>query len=1476
MLFIIGKALNEPFGFDIPDINLNILCAQTTKDIVDEFVDTILHPAELIDKDHETPNWLENIKPASENASSSDESNNSPFSFFKPVLRYLKIRQIRMAGLPSLVIFLVWSSFIVFYTWSITRNDARPDGVRWWYVYIPISAETTGYVSLCVFLLLGFWITDAYSRYWRGLLIWQTDIQPGIAEVAFQFALVHEKDTWHHRDLERIFSYLTALPYVAKGRLRQSTELSDLNGILSEKDIKAIIAAPDPFTHVCTVLYGYINAADGVCNVDDSPNFMSVHLLNKGIRSIEMAVLTCKSMVLFPVSPSFTVHLKLFTLFWLALYPLTVVQYEGFMMFIYLVPISYMIINLLVIGKELSNPFGEDPEDIPMDMFCDEIRDRLHTMYNQSRDAKTLVRQSDYKTESFIPKRKKDYKDNASASPEKSRLSVRSIPSSLIKITRYFPSVSIKCQVAITVWTIFAVLLSWGLSRVWDDDRNDGDIRNGWNSPIDVNVSVLTNVGFALFMILTFQASDSIGRYEKGAELLFDVEMQLRCLAVETVQQFPTNVFHPQDKERILAHIVQIPLCLRDKLLNINRDESEKDGLLSDEDHQRFGKIATPLEYLLRTIEAYYLMQDSKAIQPLMDTPCRLPRALSTLAIQRLSVIRRTISRALGVKRFPVVAIYSRHQHMFSILWLVILPLSLTAKTGFLTIILAPIIAYGVFALEEVAAKLVDPYGSDFIDIPVDELCTNASNSVLEAVSTIGWNCKKYTKRSATDTPSRIGIILNGTVVHDTNSLNSISNGNESIDVTEQDNCIQVRVPRESKTGTKTNFAHILYSVPWGWIFRVTVWTSLACAISYLFRMRNYDQSYRWWKSHISIDSSVGTYLSIITFTLLGFYVSAALTRFHTAALVWGKLGSSCHSLTRAFLSLTPTGTIHEGDHERILGFISAIPHVVTAQLLDSKEIPEISRVLSDEDIGQIECSESKAVHCVDVLRSYMLRILCHQNTYRDHDWPFPDSSASILRDAMTDLERAIHSLLYLKTFEIAPGFISLLNALLGLWFFIIPFIFAEFSGWLTIIWMTLIAFGLFGVYAVAKEIQAPFGTDLNDLALNTLSDGIVRDVLFVSRVHMNGWQSLIVARPVPEVWKKEPKVQDNEPLKHRHIFAAREDLTRIQKLKQLFNLAKKSVRWLTLLCVSLWSILITGLSFLFSRISPLPSGESCNLWFCSRIAVDSHMVEYVGFGVFLLLGNRLYDSHCRYVRGLKLWQEDITGIIRTAANRIFESYDSKTFHEGDLERIAGHLAAYPICLMGSLRDMEYKEKLLEILSEDDVNDILASVERANHCKDVLWSYIIETEYLRGQRDVKSTPGCIEHWAVGSYLQKLDDAMLECEQMAKIPVPFGYIQHLRIFLGVWLLLLPFGIVETSGWLTTIVVVFATYLVAGVETWAEELSNPFGFDISDIPLEELTDSIISVVKGNLNIFRNGLKSLIITDRHTIHSTELPIS
>jgi putative membrane protein len=66
--------------------------------------------------------------------------------------------------------------------------------------------------------------------------------------------------------------------------------------------------------------------------------------------------------------------------------------------------------------------------------------------------------------------------------------------------------------------------------------------------------------------------------------------------------------------------------------------------------------------------------------------------------------------------------------------------------------------------------------------------------------------------------------------------------------------------------------------------------------------------------------------------------------------------------------------------------------------------------------------------------------------------------------------------------------------------------------------------------------------------------------------------------------------------------------------------------------------------------------------------------------------------------------------------------------------------------------------------------------------------------------------------------------------------------YVKKFITIYIITLPIGFVTQSGYLTIPIVVLIAYVLLSVELIAEEIEDPFGRDINDLPLDELATKI----------------------------------
>jgi putative membrane protein len=69
---------------------------------------------------------------------------------------------------------------------------------------------------------------------------------------------------------------------------------------------------------------------------------------------------------------------------------------------------------------------------------------------------------------------------------------------------------------------------------------------------------------------------------------------------------------------------------------------------------------------------------------------------------------------------------------------------------------------------------------------------------------------------------------------------------------------------------------------------------------------------------------------------------------------------------------------------------------------------------------------------------------------------------------------------------------------------------------------------------------------------------------------------------------------------------------------------------------------------------------------------------------------------------------------------------------------------------------------------------------------------------------------------------------------------------IKKFIFIYLITLPFGFVTTFEYITIPTVLLVTFVLISVELIAEEIEDPFGRDVNDLP----TDDLAKKIKANV--------------------------
>ena len=95
---------------------------------------------------------------------------------------------------------------------------------------------------------------------------------------------------------------------------------------------------------------------------------------------------------------------------------------------------------------------------------------------------------------------------------------------------------------------------------------------------------------------------------------------------------------------------------------------------------------------------------------------------------------------------------------------------------------------------------------------------------------------------------------------------------------------------------------------------------------------------------------------------------------------------------------------------------------------------------------------------------------------------------------------------------------------------------------------------------------------------------------------------------------------------------------------------------------------------------------------------------------------------------------------------------------------------------------------------------------------------------------------------IDQTLSGLTAAAASCERIRNTPIPFSYTLLLHRTAYLYCFLLPFGLVDTTGFMTPFVVAIVAYTFFGLDALGDEIEEPFGLESNDLPLDTLCRGI----------------------------------
>ncbi|MFV8338209.1 bestrophin family protein [Flavobacterium sp. LB3P21] len=239
-----------------------------------------------------------------------------------------------------------------------------------------------------------------------------------------------------------------------------------------------------------------------------------------------------------------------------------------------------------------------------------------------------------------------------------------------------------------------------------------------------------------------------------------------------------------------------------------------------------------------------------------------------------------------------------------------------------------------------------------------------------------------------------------------------------------------------------------------------------------------------------------------------------------------------------------------------------------------------------------------------------------------------------------------------------------------------------------------------------------------------------------------------------------------------------------------------------------------------------------------------------IGTIISLLLAFKSNQAYDRWWEARIIWGS-IVNDSRTLLRQIIIFYDDSDFsvQANDFkEKFAKRQAAWCYSLGQSLREKDPLKPIKGLLDEDELRFVKKHKHVPNailllHAKDL--KKALNTGKINVYQQVE----------IDNTLSRLCDAMGKCERIKNTIFPTTYSMYIRFALCLFIILLPFGLINNIGWLqiplvTTIAVAFFL-----IEKMAIHLQDPFENRPTDTPVSAISNTIEKNLMQMVNEYRD---------------------
>ncbi|NJL78152.1 MAG: hypothetical protein HC836_29115 [Richelia sp. RM2_1_2] len=225
-------------------------------------------------------------------------------------------------------------------------------------------------LNIVLSLLLAFRTNTAHDRFWEGRKLWGAQVNVVRNLVRGIWVYIEERN-WKDKSIkEAAMRLVVAFTIAMKLHLRRDSMNEELVPFMSSSQYEKILEVNHAPLEISLWLSEYLQNQ----YEREQLNVFQLNTLHQDVDEMIDILGGCERILKTPVPLIYTMTLKVLLLIYFLLLPWELVAGLNLWTSLVVGFISFVLLGINEIGAEIEEPFGHDPNDLPLDFICNTIK----------------------------------------------------------------------------------------------------------------------------------------------------------------------------------------------------------------------------------------------------------------------------------------------------------------------------------------------------------------------------------------------------------------------------------------------------------------------------------------------------------------------------------------------------------------------------------------------------------------------------------------------------------------------------------------------------------------------------------------------------------------------------------------------------------------------------------------------------------------------------------------------------------------------------------------------------------------------------------------------------------------------------------------------------------------------------------------------------------------------------------------------